>query len=175
MHLWGVSMWRGDEPHAHRSGAYAWATGLLWQQPRIHFWATALAYHPPTIFSPMPGAQGSLHPSPRVALHRPQSLKEQSSWKVVSGIAWGGYRKSRISNLTQSIEVLKYFRRALIPVLPLLSTLRQPSEGSRLGTSISILVRRLLKPTEAKKLVQSGTANQPYFIQPAHAKLDRPC
>lgn len=81
----------------------------------------------------------------------------------MGGIAYGGYRKIRITNLRKSTEVLNYLQRALVPVLPLLFTLRQPSKGSRLKTSLSILVRRLLKPKEAK-FVQRAIANQPYII-----------
>lgn len=70
----------------------------------------------------------------------------------------------KVRSLTQSTEILKYFQTALVPLILLFFTLLQPFEGNRIGTLISILVRRLLKPKEAKKLVQSATANQSYFI-----------
>lgn len=76
--------------HAYRSGVYMCILGLLWKQPRSHF----LLSHFPDLLSPhylQPHAW-----SPRFALHKPQSLGEK---RVVGGIACGGYRKGKITNI----------------------------------------------------------------------------
>lgn len=49
------------------------------------FLATALAHHPPTTFSPMPGAQGLLYPSPRSS--PPQTIVTQGE-EQLEGYVW---------------------------------------------------------------------------------------
>ena len=75
--------------YAYRSGVYMCILGLLWQQPRSHFFLS----HFPYLLS---SHYFQCHAwSPRFALHRPQSLREK---RVVGGIACGGYRKGKITN-----------------------------------------------------------------------------
>lgn len=115
----------------------------------ISFLATSLTYYPLTTFSAMPGAQG-LHSTD----HSHSGRREL--WVVLPVEA-----AEKVRSLTQSTEILKYFQRALVLLILLFFTLLQPSEGNGIGTLISILVRRLLKPKEAKSLFKVPQQTSP--------------